>query len=255
MAVEALLDKKGGSGYGGCADSSDSTSSREEGALEHLWHQLTHYESAPFYCQDNEYITTGYRKQTASWSKCLQTVLHWHNETINVCPTPQPPSQRRALTRRPSQIHSHLWPSVFAAAALIAGSLTVAGYFNLLPPPSSELTRQGWRAIITPVYPFHTKALPSVGPGDTIVWAVFFAGATVCFGASAFFHTSLCHSHPVVERTRRLDFLGIFLMGNAAFIPSFYYSFGFCDPHLFTVYVAMMTVSCFSEWHTSIRKP
>ena len=58
----------------------------------------------------------------------------------------------------------------------------------------SELGRQGWRAIATPVYPFWTPQLPTVGLADTVVFAVLFLGAFICFGASALFHTSLCHT-------------------------------------------------------------
>ena len=129
---------------------------------------------------------------------------------------------------------------------------------------------------MAPVYPFWTAALPSVGLADTVVFAVFFLGAMSCFGASSFFHTSLCHTkevrdpappprtclgdaHPadrlacpplprhtqVVALTRRVDFLGIFLMGNACFVPSFHYGF-FCDPSLRNFYAGTMTAACLS---------
>lgn len=49
----------------------------------------------------------------------------------------------------------------------------------------------------------------------------------------------------VLARTRRLDFLGIFLMGNACFLPSFHYGF-FCDPSLRNFYAATMTAACFT---------
>lgn len=93
-----------------------------------------------------------------------------------------------------SQIHSHLWPAVVAACLLVSGGLTFANYFELLTPPGFELGRQGWRAIATPIYPFWTPELPTVGSADTLVFAVFFLGAFSCFGASALFHTSLCHT-------------------------------------------------------------
>ncbi len=81
-----------------------------------------------------------------------------------------------------------------AATLLVSGALTLSSYLELPKPPASELGRQGWRAIAAPVYPFWTPAVPTVGLADTLVWAVFFLGAFSCFGGSAFFHTSLCHT-------------------------------------------------------------
>lgn len=86
---------------------------------------------------------------------------------------------------------------MLAATLLVSGALTVADLFELLTPPASKLGRQGWRAIVTPVFPFRTAELPSVGPADTLVFGIFFLGAFACFGASALFHTSLCHTKEV----------------------------------------------------------
>ncbi|KAJ9604594.1 hypothetical protein H2200_010708 [Cladophialophora chaetospira] len=48
------------------------------------WHMLVHWDDLPHWQQDNHYIQTGYRKASYSYSRSLQSILHWHNESVNI---------------------------------------------------------------------------------------------------------------------------------------------------------------------------
>lgn len=125
--------------------------------------------------------------------------------------------------------------------------------------------RIGYRALWAAVYPFPSAEHPTVSYHDTFLFALLSVGGAACFAFSAIFHTALAHSHEVsrrlqlserrrltlpfaqvVAQTRRLDYLGIFLLGNACFLTNFYYGFH-CDPHLQHLYTGLMTASCGSK--------
>jgi adiponectin receptor len=56
----------------------------EDSATEDLWHTLITWDDLPKWLQDNSHIHTGYRKASNSYSKSLQSILHFHNESINI---------------------------------------------------------------------------------------------------------------------------------------------------------------------------
>lgn len=117
----------------------------------------------------------------------------------------------RANREPPSQIHSHLWPSLLSTTLILKGASTIfnnsRSFFSSFAPPvaGQALKRVGWRAIVTGVYPFWSAAVPSVGAADTVAWGMFAAGVTTCMAASALFHASINHSKKVsggVDRGR-----------------------------------------------------
>ena len=51
---------------------------------ERLWHSLVHWGDLPHWQQDNQFIHTGYRQASYSYSKSWQSILQWHNESVNI---------------------------------------------------------------------------------------------------------------------------------------------------------------------------
>jgi adiponectin receptor len=51
---------------------------------EDLWHSLVHWNDLPHWRQDNHYIHSNYRQASYSYSRSWQSVLHWHNESVNI---------------------------------------------------------------------------------------------------------------------------------------------------------------------------
>ncbi|KEF54572.1 uncharacterized protein A1O9_09014 [Exophiala aquamarina CBS 119918] len=78
-----------------------------ENDLPDLWHSLVHWNDLPHWMQDNQHIHGQYRQASYSYSRSVQSIMHWHNESIN--------------------IWSHLVPAIF--------SLPIAAVlFNVLRP-------------------------------------------------------------------------------------------------------------------------
>jgi len=48
------------------------------------WHTLVHFDDLPKWQQDNYYILSGYRKASYSYLRSLQSMVHWHNESVNI---------------------------------------------------------------------------------------------------------------------------------------------------------------------------
>lgn len=65
-------------------DESDSTKLKSTGGPASLWHSLVKFEELPHWLQDNHYIKSGYRRASYSYSRSFQSVLHWHNESVNI---------------------------------------------------------------------------------------------------------------------------------------------------------------------------
>lgn len=147
--------------------------------VESLWHSLVSWDDLDHWQQDNHYIHTGYRKASYSYSKSVQSILHWHNESVN--------------------IWSHLVP------AILSLPLGVFLYTTLRP------------------------RYDQASQADVIAMGCFFAGATLCLGMSASFHTVSNHSPSVARFWNQLDYAGISLLITGSFIPSVYYGF-YCHP-------------------------
>ncbi|KAE8398793.1 hemolysin-III related-domain-containing protein [Aspergillus pseudonomiae] len=74
---------------------------------------------------------------------------------------------------------------------------------------------------------------------DIISFACFFAGAAVCLGMSATYHTISNHSPTVARIGNTLDYAGIVALIVGSFVPSVYYGF-YCEPGLQRLYWTMI---------------
>ncbi|KAL1853537.1 hypothetical protein VTK73DRAFT_9004 [Phialemonium thermophilum] len=99
-------------------------------------------------------------------------------------------------------------------------------------------------------------------PADRLVFACFFAGALLCLGMSATFHTLCNHSPEVATWANKLDYSGIVFLIVGSYVPALYYGF-FCLPRLMMVYLAMivllglccLVVSWFDHFRTPAWRP
>lgn len=48
------------------------------------WHTLVRFDELQKWQQDNQYILSGYRRASYSYLRSLQSMFHWHNESINI---------------------------------------------------------------------------------------------------------------------------------------------------------------------------
>ena len=48
------------------------------------WYSLLRWNDLPHWQQDNHHIHGSYRRASYSYSRSLQSILHWHNESINI---------------------------------------------------------------------------------------------------------------------------------------------------------------------------
>ncbi|PHH74040.1 hypothetical protein CDD80_3402 [Ophiocordyceps camponoti-rufipedis] len=95
-------------------------------------------------------------------------------------------------------------------------------------------------------------------PRDVFVFGCFFAGAAVCLGMSATYHTILHHSEPVARWGNKLDYTGIVFLIVGSFVPALYYGF-YCHPTLLTSYlsaICLLGVACTAvSWLERFRTP
>lgn len=49
-----------------------------------LWHALVNFSDLPHWQQDNHFILSGYRKASYSYKRSFQSILQWHNESVNI---------------------------------------------------------------------------------------------------------------------------------------------------------------------------
>ncbi|KAI5480617.1 hypothetical protein MNV49_000313 [Pseudohyphozyma bogoriensis] len=178
------------------------------------------------YQQDNPSILGYYRQLSGKVD--YQSLWYWHNETVNVW--------------------SHLLGSFGSLLGLSGAVAVVAGLGELIIHSQNPL------APLLAAIPLPRADMPSVTPLDTLVFSLLLVGSTVCFALSAFYHLTLNHSCKMADLTRKLDFLGIFFLGNMNFIPSFAYGF-YCSPELRTLYVGLMTVSCATGAYIVVLSP
>ncbi|KAJ7167320.1 hemolysin-III related-domain-containing protein [Mycena crocata] len=75
---------------------------------------------------------------------------------------------------------------------------------------------------------------------DSAVLVVFLSSAIFCLSASAFYHTSTCHSEEVASHCHALDYSGIVILTVGSFYPALHFGF-FCQPSLQIVYIVSMT--------------
>ncbi|KAJ7266890.1 hemolysin-III related-domain-containing protein [Mycena haematopus] len=76
---------------------------------------------------------------------------------------------------------------------------------------------------------------------DSAVIAVFLSSAIFCLSASAFFHTSTCHSEEVATRCHALDYSGIVVLTVGSFYPALRFAF-FCHPFWQVFYILSISI-------------
>lgn len=93
---------------------------------------------------------------------------------------------------------------------------------------------------------------------DVYVFGCYFAGAVVCLGMSATYHTIQNHSHEVAVWGNKLDYLGIVALIWGSFIPVLYYGF-IEEPELRIKYWTMITTlaaaTSIACTHPKLRTP
>ncbi|KAK5194018.1 hypothetical protein LTR72_005578 [Exophiala xenobiotica] len=62
----------------------ESDDSRSSGDDSNLWYTLVHWNDLPHWRQDNVYIHSSYRQASYSYCRSLQSIFHWHNESVNI---------------------------------------------------------------------------------------------------------------------------------------------------------------------------
>lgn len=82
----------------------------------------------------------------------------------------------------------------------------------------------------------------SASSSDILAFGCFFAGAALCLGMSATYHTISNHSPLVSRFGNKLDYVGIVFLITGSFIPSIFYGF-YCYPHLQQFYWIMVNPS------------
>jgi len=116
----------------------------------------------------------------------------------------------------------------------------------------------GWilYSVIKPRYETATSS-------DIIAFGCFFAGAALCLGMSATYHAIHNHSPVVAKFGNKLDYVGIIFLITGSFIPTIFYGFSACHPHLREVYwfmicslaVGCTIVSVFERFRTPAWRP
>jgi len=48
------------------------------------WHSLIHWDNVPHWMQDNQHIHSNYRQASNSYKRSFASILHVHNETVNI---------------------------------------------------------------------------------------------------------------------------------------------------------------------------
>lgn len=74
---------------------------------------------------------------------------------------------------------------------------------------------------------------------DVVAFGCFFAGAALCLGLSASYHTISNHSSAVARLGNKLDYIGIVVLIWGSFVASIYYGF-YCRSWLQMVYWVMV---------------
>lgn len=91
-------------------------------------------------------------------------------------------------------------------------------------------------------YPSYVESHVNTTWKDVTVIAIFLASGAICLAASAFYHTSGCHSKEVASYCHAYDYSGIIILIVGSFYPAIYYGF-FCDPHIQRIYLTTMCLA------------
>ncbi|KAL1837727.1 hypothetical protein VTJ49DRAFT_3443 [Mycothermus thermophilus] len=171
---------------------------------------LLHWDDLPAWRRDNPSILRGYRPTSNSFRASLHSLLHVHNETVNI------------------------WTHLLGCLAFFGVGV-----------------RWLVREVVAPRYETATS-------GDAVAFGCFFAGATVCLGASAAFHTLSNHSERVAKWGNKLDYSGIVFLIVGSYVAPLWYGF-YCEAGLLTLYlglISLLGLGCLVvSWFDHFRMP
>jgi len=157
-------------------------------------------------------------KLTVLWND----LAHWQQDNQYIHSGYRPPSfsfyksfaSLSYLHNETVNIYSHL---IGALLALCASGVV----YSLLAPRYATATRE-----------------------DVYAFTCYFAGAVLCLGMSATYHTIQNHSHHVAIWGNKLDYLGIVALIWGSFVPVLYYGF-IEEPELRRTYWTMVSFIAF----------
>lgn len=134
-------------------------------------------------------------------------------------------------------------------------------------PPPVNIHSHLWGAIVfayflSTYYQNYVEVHAMATWKDAAVFAIFLSAAIICLMASAFYHTSGCHSkevriqhvshfrpaktlfasHQAATYCHAYDYSGIIILIVGSFFPSIYYGF-YCEPHIQKLYLTSMTLA------------
>lgn len=105
-------------------------------------------------------------------------------------------------------ILTHLFGAIIAGTALLYTykHVTFPNIFGLHP---HEAPSPVWKVVpLHFIYPFPSDKT-GVTFADSLAFMSFYLAAIACFGCSATFHTSLCHSEAMAKKYNKIDYVGI----------------------------------------------
>lgn len=123
-----------------------------------------------------------------------------------------------------------------AACLLSLGYLhneTVNIYSHLVPALVALIANIG-------LHVHFTNYFPETPLADRIIFHIYLATSTVCFGVSSLYHTLLCHSESYASFWVRLDYVTIFVQILGSFVSGIYLGF-YCEPGLQKLYWTMVS--------------
>jgi len=91
-------------------------------------------------------------------------------------------------------------------------------------------------------YPTYVEFHVNTTWKDVAVIATFLVSGALCLAASAFYHTSCCHSKKAASRCHAYDYSGIIILIVGSFYPAIYYGF-FCEPHIQKLYLTLISLA------------
>ncbi|KAJ3508054.1 hypothetical protein NLJ89_g5965 [Agrocybe chaxingu] len=170
-----------------------------------------HWDELEDWQKDNEYILYGYRRIQYHWYGCVSSIFTCATFAFTF-PAAAVLTQTLDLHNETVNIHTHLWGSALFAYFL---STYYDSYIDLH-------TISTWK--------------------DVAVVGIFLSSAMFCLAASAFYHTSGCHSNEVASSCHAFDYSGIIILIVGSFFPSIYYGF-YCHPHIQKFYLGLISLA------------
>lgn len=173
-----------------------------------LQHTLS-WEDLPSWMQSDPYIRRGYRRQLNSFSACLWSIFHLHNESVN--------------------IWSHLLPTLFYLSVLLATDYSILhNGVDISTADNAVIQTYVFGSIMCLIF---SVRLPRVSD----------CTSTLLIPQQAWFHIVAAHSEQVATRFLKLDYLGI-LLNVTACATTFMYAGLYGKPSLQAFYISLFII-------------